>query len=163
VFWLNDTSDHAAALWRGSGKGRPFPASGFVAQGSGGRQLRAEMSNSETAPWKVPCEDCPLRRKVVFREFSLGFRVASGFVERLIYRELFPRGLTALDDPHEIMPSTKPDLSYLMARQEVESLLEALRLPINERGRRRAAARAQWFASRNAPLDTDDLLTPLDT
>jgi chromosome partitioning protein len=104
-----------------------------------------------------------LRRKVVFREFSLGFRVASGFVERLIYRELFPRGLTALDDPHEIMPSTKPDLSYLMARQEVESLLEALRLPINERGRRRAAARAQWFASRNAPLDTDDLLTPLDT
>ncbi len=70
AFWLNDTSDYTAALWRGSGKGRPFPASGFVAQGSVRRQLRAEMSNSEPAPWKVPCEDCPLRRKAVFREFS---------------------------------------------------------------------------------------------
>src|SRR6266567_5043593 len=70
VFWLNDTSDYTAALWRGSGKGHPFPASGSVAQGSVRRQLRAEMSNSEPAPWKVPCEDCPLRRKAVFREFS---------------------------------------------------------------------------------------------
>ena len=70
AFWLNDTSDYTAALWRGSGKGRPFPASGFVAQGSVRRQLRAEMSNSEPAPWKVPCDDCPLRRKAVFREFS---------------------------------------------------------------------------------------------
>src|SRR6266699_3589216 len=70
AFWLNDTSDYTAALWRGSGKGRPFPASGFVAQGSVRRQLRAEMSNSEPAPWKVPCDDCPLRRKAVFRVFS---------------------------------------------------------------------------------------------
>ena len=70
VFWLNDTSDYTAALWRGSGKGHPFPASGSVAQGSVRLQLRAEMSNSEPAPWKVPCDDCPLRRKAVFREFS---------------------------------------------------------------------------------------------
>jgi chromosome partitioning protein len=31
-------------------------------------------------------------------------------------------------------------------------------LPIDERGRRRAARRAEWFASRDQPLDLDDML-----
>jgi chromosome partitioning protein len=92
----------------------------------------------------------------------LGFRVTAGFAERAIYRELFPRGLTALDDPHAIMPCADPDPSYSLARREVETLLEALKLPINERGWRRAAARAQRFASRDTPLDTDDILAPSD-
>jgi len=93
----------------------------------------------------------------------LGFQVAIGFAERLVYRELFPRGLTALDDPNEILHCAEPDSSYLMARQEVEILLEALRLAINERGRRRAATRTQWFASRDQPLDTDDILAASDS
>jgi chromosome partitioning protein len=37
-------------------------------------------------------------------------------------------------------------------------LLEILKLPIDDRGRRRAAARAQWFAARTQPLDTGDIL-----
>ncbi len=28
------------------------------------------MRNAEPAPWKVPCENCPLRGKAVFRQFS---------------------------------------------------------------------------------------------
>ena len=88
----------------------------------------------------------------------LGFRVMEGFAERAIYRELFPRGLTALDDLDDIMPCTEPDPLCLTARQEVRTLLDSLRLPLDERGRRRAAARAQWFASRDNPLDTHDIL-----
>src|SRR5713101_1816508 len=76
---------------------------------------------------------------------NLGFRVTEGFAERAIYRELFPRGLTALDDLDDIMPCTEPDPLCLIARQEVRTLLDSLRLPLDERGRRRAAARAQWL------------------
>ena len=28
------------------------------------------MRNAEPASWKVPCENCPLRGKAVFRQFS---------------------------------------------------------------------------------------------
>jgi chromosome partitioning protein len=79
-----------------------------------------------------------------------------GFHERQIYRNLFPRGLTALDELSETMPGIGS--GALPARREVQALLEALKLPIDDRGRRRAALRAEWFASHNSPLDTDDIL-----
>ena len=41
------------------------------------------------------------------------------------------------------------------------ALLEVLKLPIDDRGRRRAAARAEWFAARTQPLDTGDILAEL--
>jgi chromosome partitioning protein len=37
-------------------------------------------------------------------------------------------------------------------------LIEALKLPLDERGRRRAAARAEWFASLDKPLETHDII-----
>ena len=40
----------------------------------------------------------------------------------------------------------------------MKSLIEALKLPIDERGKRRAAARAEWAAAAGKPLDTHDLL-----
>jgi chromosome partitioning protein len=92
----------------------------------------------------------------------LGFRFVDGLAERLAYRELFPRGLTALDDPREIIPRDDRSLFCSIARQEVERLLGALKLPIDDRGRRRAAARAQWFASRDKHLDTEDILIASD-
>jgi chromosome partitioning protein len=49
-------------------------------------------------------------------------------------------------------------MAHLTARQEVEALLLALKLPIDERGRQRAAARALWIASAGAPLATHDIL-----
>ncbi|MSO92984.1 MAG: ATPase [Rhodospirillales bacterium] len=57
----------------------------------------------------------------------IGFRVVPGFGERVIYRELFPKGLTILD-----LNGMGPDglrMSDLAARQEVRNLVEALWSP----------------------------------
>lgn len=57
----------------------------------------------------------------------IGFRVAPGFSERVIFRELFPRGLTLLD-----LKDTGVDqlnISNIAARQEVRDLLNELHLP----------------------------------
>src|SRR6185295_8144184 len=88
----------------------------------------------------------------------LGFRATEGFSERVVFREFFPNGLTALDSLDEATLGTKPNLSHLTARQEVRRLIEELKLPIDERGRRRAAARAEWAASQDKPLETDDAI-----
>jgi chromosome partitioning protein len=89
---------------------------------------------------------------------QLGFRIADGFAERVVYREYFPRGLTALDDLNEDTLGQRPGLSHATACEEVQKLIEALKLPIDERGKRRAAARAEWVASAEKPLDTHGLL-----
>ena len=88
----------------------------------------------------------------------LGFRCADGFAERVIYREFFPRGLTALDALDEETLGTGPNLAHMAARQEVMGLVAALKLPLDERGQRRAAARAEWFSAQNEPLEVHDLL-----
>jgi len=88
----------------------------------------------------------------------LGFRATEGFSERVVFREFFPHGLTALDNLDEITLGSRPNLSHLTARQEVRALIDALKLPIDEKGRRRAAARAEWLASQDRPLEVDDLL-----
>ncbi|MEX0753378.1 MAG: division plane positioning ATPase MipZ, partial [Xanthobacteraceae bacterium] len=49
----------------------------------------------------------------------LGFRFADGFAERVIYREFFPRGLTALDNLDEETLGTRPNMSHVTAREEV--------------------------------------------
>ena len=53
--------------------------------------------------------------------------MAPGFSERVIFRELFPRGLTLLD-----LKDTGVDqlnLSNIAARQELRDLVAALKLP----------------------------------
>lgn len=56
----------------------------------------------------------------------VGFRIAQGLSERVIYRELFPSGLTLLDKGHLGELGT----SHLVARQELRSLLLGLNLQI---------------------------------
>ena len=56
----------------------------------------------------------------------VGFRVAHGLSERVIYRELFPSGLTLLDKGQLGELGT----SHLVARQELRALIASLRLPI---------------------------------
>ena len=54
----------------------------------------------------------------------VGFRTVNGLSERVIYRELFPSGLTLLDKGHLGELGT----SHLVARQEMRSLLAGLHL-----------------------------------
>jgi chromosome partitioning protein len=88
----------------------------------------------------------------------IGFRVAEGLAERVVYREFFPRGLTALDDLGDKTLGTSPGISHVAARQEVMGLMEMIRLPLDERGRERAAAQAKWIAARDEPLELHDVI-----
>jgi chromosome partitioning protein len=58
----------------------------------------------------------------------IGFRIAPGFGERVIYRELFPMGLTLLDLTESGL-DLKLTMSHVAARQELRDLLRTLKLP----------------------------------
>ena len=88
----------------------------------------------------------------------LGFRAVDGLAERVVYREFFPRGLTALDDLNLATLGTRPSMGHLTAREEVTELLRQLKLPLDERGRRRAANRAEWAAQVDKPIELHDIL-----
>jgi chromosome partitioning protein len=57
----------------------------------------------------------------------IGFRIAPGFNERVIFRELFPRGLTLLD--LRDLGVKGLNISNVAARQELRDLIKALNLP----------------------------------
>lgn len=57
----------------------------------------------------------------------IGFRVAPGFSERVIFRELFPNGLTLLDLRDVGVRGL--NLSNVAARQELRDLMKAINLP----------------------------------
>ncbi|WP_022707693.1 MULTISPECIES: division plane positioning ATPase MipZ [Paracoccus] len=57
----------------------------------------------------------------------IGFRVSPGFSERVIFRELFPRGLTLLDMKDVGIENLS--MSHIAARQELRELINELRLP----------------------------------
>ena len=57
----------------------------------------------------------------------IGFRIAPGFSERVVFRELFPRGLTLLD--LKDIGVKQLNISNVAARQELRDLMKALNLP----------------------------------
>lgn len=59
----------------------------------------------------------------------VGFRIAGGLSERVVFRELFPSGLTLLDKGHLGDLGT----SHLVARQELRGLVAGLNLPMPKR------------------------------
>jgi chromosome partitioning protein len=59
----------------------------------------------------------------------VGFRIGPGLRDRVIYRELFPFGLTIAD----LSPKVKPvavSLGHVAARQELRGVIQALNLPL---------------------------------
>ncbi|MCL4188901.1 MAG: ParA family protein [Rhodobacteraceae bacterium] len=99
------------------------------------RQLRAQ-AGLKPIDWivlrnRLGAQQMHNKRKVgkALEDLSrrIGFRVAPGFSERVIFRELFPRGLTLLD--LRDVGVEQLNISNLAARQELRDLVKALRLP----------------------------------
>ena len=73
---------------------------------------------------------------------ALNFRCMGGLAERVMYREFFLRGLTVFDDLDLATLGSRPTLSHLTARMELENLMAVLELcgrevgviPISELG-----------------------------
>lgn len=59
----------------------------------------------------------------------IGFRLARGFGDRVIYRELFTKGLTLLDLGGAEAPVRLSTISHIAARLEIRSLIATLNLP----------------------------------
>jgi chromosome partitioning protein len=101
----------------------------------GARQLRAQ-AGLKPIDWivlrnRLGAQQMHNKRKVgaALDDLSqrIGFRVAPGFSERVIFRELFPRGLTLLD--LRDIGVENLNMSNIAARQELRDLMRALRLP----------------------------------
>jgi chromosome partitioning protein len=89
----------------------------------------------------------------------LGCRVAEGIAERVIFRSLFPMGLTVFDPLDEELLGGLPSMSHLSARQEYRQLLDALRLPISERAAARNAAMAAFAEGQGAHTQFEHMAT----
>jgi len=112
--------------------------------------VRNRMSLSET------CKDDFIGRGLDRLTARLGFRSVEGFAERPVYRRLFPRGLTALDEVDANLADARATPGG--AREEVARLIGALRLPLDPAGLRRAQARQEWFAAQASPLEMHEFL-----
>jgi chromosome partitioning protein len=99
------------------------------------RQMRAQ-SKLKPIDWIVIRNRVGAQRMVNKRKMEraikilskrIGFRIAPGFSERVIFRELFPRGLTLLD--LKDIGIKQLNISNVAARQELRELIKALNLP----------------------------------
>jgi chromosome partitioning protein len=62
------------------------------------------------------------------------FRTISGLIERVVYREFFPLGLTTFDSFATSQIGVKPSVSHVLARLEVRQLIAAIGLPVKTSG-----------------------------
>jgi chromosome partitioning protein len=75
----------------------------------------------------------------------LGCRVADGIAERVIFRSLFPTGLTVFDPLDQDLLGGVPSLSHMSARQEYRTLALALNLPVRDKHGAGAGATTDQF------------------
>lgn len=87
----------------------------------------------------------------------LGCRVAEGIAERVIFRSLFPAGMTVFDPLDEELLGGLPSMSHVSARQEYRTLCDALQLPISDRAEARRAAKAAWSKSASEPAQFEHM------
>ena len=88
----------------------------------------------------------------------IGFRLVPGFGERVVFRELFLKGLTLLD-LREDGTGVALNMSHVAARQEVRALLQAIALRAGVAHRRsppcrrmRGSSAASAMSDRNMPM-----------
>ncbi|MFK7751521.1 MAG: division plane positioning ATPase MipZ [Sedimentitalea sp.] len=68
-----------------------------------------------------------MERALTMLSDRIGFRIGPGFSERVIFRELFPRGLTLLD--LKDIGVKQLNISNVAARQELRDMIKSLNLP----------------------------------
>ena len=104
------------AWWRVSGRrgGQTGSTGSFC--GTGFRRSILETS----VLWRVPW--------LIYRQ-CLTFAFLRAWLERVVFREFYPKGLTALDVLDEAALGVRPTLSHASAQLEVHELIEAILNP----------------------------------
>lgn len=132
---MNDSFVDFDLLARLSPEGKVLGPSIYAEMVWGARQMRGE-AGAGPIDWlvlrnRLGTQAMHNKRKVGGALDTLskriGFRVAPGFSERVIFRELFPRGLTLLD--LKDIGTDGLSMSNIAARQELRDLISELRLP----------------------------------
>ena len=132
---LNDSFIDFDLLAKMSPEGRVLGPSIYSEMVWGARQLRAQ-AGAPPMDWivlrnRLGTQAMHNKRRVGTALGALskriGFRVAPGFAERVIFRELFPRGLTLLD--LKDVGTENLSMSNIAARQELRDLMATLNLP----------------------------------
>ena len=132
---LNDSFVDFDLLARMSPEGKVLGPSIYAEMVWAARQMRAQ-AGAGPIDWlvlrnRLGTQAMHNKRKVGGALASLskriGFRVVPGFAERVIFRELFPRGLTLLD--LRDIGTEQLSMSNIAARQELRDLIVALNLP----------------------------------
>lgn len=89
---------------------------------------------------------------------QLGFRETPGITEHSIHREYFNMGLTALDLIESFAGVMRPTVHHMACRTDVLALIEALNLPLSDRGHTRKQKQMIWRQSASAPLELMEIL-----
>ena len=101
-----------------------------------GRKQRALSGQRQAMDWvvlrnRLATTEARNRKRLEDRLTALakrvGFRIGPGLRDRVIYRELFPFGLTVADLSNEVRP-VAVSLAHVAARQEMRNLMLALGL-----------------------------------
>lgn len=132
---LNDSFVDFDLLARMSPEGKVLGPSIYAEMVWAARQMRAE-AGAGPIDWivlrnRLGTQAMHNKRKVggalTTLSKRIGFRVTAGFSERVIFRELFPRGLTLLDLKE--VGTESLSMSNIAARQELRDLIATLALP----------------------------------
>ncbi|RMC37708.1 division plane positioning ATPase MipZ [Paracoccus alkanivorans] len=132
---MNDSFVDFDLLARMSPEGKVLGPSIYAEMVWSARQMRAE-AGAGPIDWlvlrnRLGTQAMHNKRKVggalTTLSKRIGFRVTAGFSERVIFRELFPRGLTLLDLKE--IGTENLSMSNIAARQELRDLITTLNLP----------------------------------
>lgn len=139
---LNDSFVDFDLLARVDGEGYRIEGPSHYAEFVWDCRKRRLMDGKPALDWvvmrnRVSALDARNKRRIAAALDTLsrriGFRVAPGFTERVIFRELFPVGLTILDLPQPRLDLSL-SMSHVAARQEVRELVLTLALPGVDKG-----------------------------
>lgn len=137
---LNDSFLDLDLLAHVDDRGRKILSLGQYGKNVLGERSRRKMSNQRPLDWivlrnRLTHIDAKNKRQIgkllEMLRSRLQFRSVGGFGERVVFRELFPKGLTLLDLRDEAV-DVALSMSHVAARQELRTLLDAVASPVKQ-------------------------------